>query len=436
MKRDLSSKLVAWKNSSRRKPLILEGARQVGKTWLLQEFGKTHYKNMAYFNFEEDPHLDDLFRDKLDPAVIIERLSLYQNQKIIPEDSLIFFDEIQNSENALNSLKYFQEKAGEYHVVSAGSLLGLKLRKIKSFPVGKVNFLHLYPLIFFEFLEAMSKPGLRTLLEKQKDFTPLPSPFHEELIDLLKIYYFTGGMPEVVSSYAEERDVTRVREIQSEILKSFAFDFSKYAAPTDMMKINQIWSSVPVHLARENKKFTFTTLRKNARAREYETALQWLIDAGLIYLSYKISLPGIPLEGYREENFFKIYLLDTGLLGAMSALSSRTLVEGNELFTHFKGALVENYVAQELRSKYETNLYYWASQGQAEVDFIVSHDEKILPLEVKAGKNQRSHSLQEYAKKHNPPVLSCTSLSHFEVHGQRVNYPLYAISLFPYSMES
>ena len=429
MKRELTARLMAWKNSSRRKPLILQGARQVGKTYLLREFGKTQYKDVAYFNFEEDPRLETFFQGKLDPHRIIEHLSIYQNRKIT-EDCLLFFDEIQGSENALSSLKYFQEKANNYHIVSAGSLLGLKLKKIKSFPVGKVNFLHLYPLSFFEFLEAINRSNLKKMLVEKEDFNPLPQPFHEELIELLKTYYFIGGMPEAISHYVQEKDLNSVREIQKEILKSFAFDFSKYATPSDVIKLNRIWSSIPAQLAKENKKFNFAALHKNARAREYENALQWLIDVGLVSPSYKISIPGVPLEGYREESF-KLYLLDTGLLGAMNDLTTRSIVEGNTLFTHFKGAFVENYVAQELTSKHESPLYYWASKGEAEVDFVMSRDEEVLPLEVKSGTHQRARSLQEYGKKYKPSTLSCTSLANFEKEGRQLNYPLYAVSLFP-----
>lgn len=431
MKRDLYKKLLSWKNSPRRKPLLLQGARQVGKTYLLKEFGKREYQDLAYFNFEEDPRLDGLFEGRLDPEKIVERLSIYQNRKIHPRQSLVFFDEIQESEKALNSLKYFQEEANDTPVVAAGSLLGIKLKQVKSFPVGKVNFLSLHPLSFFEFLDANGKTGLLKHLQEKKDFEPVALPFHEELIELLKIYTFVGGMPEVVSQYVETKDFNVVREVQREILKAFSFDFSKHALPSDVIKISQIWSSIPVQLAKENKKFIFSALHKSARGREYENALQWLIQAGLIHPCYRVSLVGVPLDGYAEKNVFKIYLLDTGLLGAMSDLAPKTIIEGNELFTHFKGAFVENYVAQELISRHERHLSYWASSAEAEVDFLLAQEETIFPLEVKAGSGGRARSLAEYGKKYDPPQLALTSLANFEKRGKTCYYPLYSVALFP-----
>lgn len=431
MKRDLYTNLLLWKTSPLRKPLVLQGARQVGKTYLIKEFGNGEYDSLAYFNFDEDPGLDALFQGRLEPSLIIERLSAYNNEKINPEDTLIVLDEIQESPNALNSLKYFCEKANQYHLISAGSLLGIKLSQAKPFPVGKVNFLHLYPMTFFEFLDAVEKPNLRHIVEKQKSFAPLVLPFHDELVELLKIYYFVGGMPEAVLGYVTTRDFNAVRETHKDIMKSYVLDFSKHAPKSDVMKISRIWESIPAHLARENKKFTFSTLGKSARAREYENALQWLADAGLIYKSYNISIPGIPLEGYSEKNVFKAFLLDTGLLGSMVNLTPKTIMEGNKLFTHFKGAFAENYVAQELVARHQRQLYYWTSRGIAEVDFIVARGEEILPLEVKSGMGRRSRSLKEYGKKYNPPILSRTSQSNFSRSPVICNYPLYGVSLFP-----
>ncbi len=431
MKRDLYARLLSWKSSPRRKPLVLQGARQVGKTWLLKAFGNSEYDHLASFNFDEDPGLDDLFQGSLEPSTLIERLSAYDNERIKPGATLIVLDEIQESPGALNSLKYFCEKAGQYHVIAAGSLLGIKLTRTKPFPVGKVNFLHLYPMTFFEFLTAVGKLNLRRVVEEHTSFTPLLRPFHDELIDLLRIYYYTGGMPEVVSSYLATRDFSIVRDTQKEILQSYALDFSKHAPSSDVMKISQIWESIPTHLSRENKKFTFSTLSKNARARAYENALQWLVDAGLIYKSYNVSIPGVPLEGYAEHHIFKLFMLDTGLLGAMLDLTPKTIVEGNKLFTHFKGAFVENYVAQELRARHERQLYYWTSRGRAEIDFIVAKDEEVLPLEVKSGMVKRSKSLGEYGKRYKPSLLSRTSQSNFSTSRGICNYPLYAASLFP-----
>lgn len=431
MKRDLYTKLLAWKISDRRKPLILQGARQVGKTYLLREFGENEYTDFAYYNFDEDPGLDELFRQKLDPEFLIERLSNYRNKKIQPEKTLIFFDEVQESGGALNSLKYFSEKAGHYHIVSAGSLLGIKLSSSKPFPVGNVNFLMLYPMTFFEFLNAVGKPNLRDLLEKQNSLTALASTFHNELIEILKTYYFVGGLPEAVLHYTTTRDLIAVREIHREILKAYTLDFSKHAPKDDVMKISQIWSSIPAQLARENKKFTFSAIGKTARMREYENALQWLVDSGTIYKSYNISIPGVPLDGYAEKNIFKVFFLDVGLLGAMTDLTPKTLTMGNELFTHFKGAFVENYAAQELTARHEKQLYYWTSKGMAEVDFILPVDEEIYPLEVKSGMNMRSRSLGEYGRRYNPPFLSRVTQHNFGMLRGIHNYPLYAVSLFP-----
>jgi len=430
MKRHLHAQLIAWKEDPRRKPLVMEGARQVGKTYLLTHFGQEEYEDFAYFNFEQDPHLDDLFQGKLEAERLIEKLSIYREKKIKSKETLIFFDEIQESESALKSLKYFHEQANHYHIVSAGSLLGIKLKYLQGFPVGQVNFLTLRPVSFFEFLEASGKTQLKELLEKKKDIDPLPESFHQELIDLLKIYYYIGGMPEVTQSYLEERDFDKVRHLQKEILKSFEYDFSKHASGNIIHKIRQVWASLPSQLARENKKFTYTAIKKNARARDYEEALQWLVDAGLVQKCVSLTQIGLPLSGYADEHYFKVYLLDVGLLGAMYDLSARTIVEGNNLFTHFKGALVENYVAQELRQQ-KPSLYYWTSRGQAEIDFVVEHSEKIFPLEVKAGKNARSRSLQEFQKKYQAPHLSCTSLLHFHERNKVIYYPLYAILLFP-----
>ena len=434
VKRRLYSKLVEWKNESSRKPLILEGARQVGKTYLLRDFGQREYERLAYFNFEEDPKLASLFQGNLEPRHLIDQLSIYQSlkddSKITPQ-SLIFFDEIQECPEALNSLKYFQESAPEYHVIAAGSLLGVKLKTLRSFPVGKVHFLQLHPLSFLEFLNAMDKTPLKDLLEAPLSLSPLPSIFHEELNQLLKTYLFVGGMPEAVQSYVHTREGSAVRKIQNDILRSFSLDFAKHAPPTDIMKISRIWSSIPSQLAREKKKFTLSLLHKNARGREYEGALQWLTDAGLIQKVYRISLPHLPLEGYREESVFKIYLLDTGLLGALCDLSYRTVVEGNEILTHFKGSLTENYVAQELKATHEKTLYYWESRGEAEVDFLLAWDEDVWPLEVKSGSSKKLRSLTEYSKKYHPPCLSLTSPDPFSKNNPLCHYPLYGISLFP-----
>lgn len=433
MKRDIYKQLIEWKQSELRKPLILRGARQVGKTYILLEFAKKEYENYIYLNFEDDPTLDALFSQRFDKEKIITGLSIYGGGvKVLPGSTLIIFDEIQASNHALNSLKYFNERAKEYHIAAAGSLLGIKLGGQRSFPVGQVTFLDLYPATFLEFLDAVGKPELRGLIEgTNKDFESFPEPFHIELIDLLKYYYFTGGMPEAVSVYCKTRSFDAARKIQKDIMDTYLLDFTKHADSSEVMKITSVWQSIPVHLSKENKKFIFSVVRENARAREYEVALQWLCDAGLIYKCYNISRPGIPLMGYANENIFKVYLLDIGLLGAMVNLSPATLISGNAIFTHFYGAFVENYAAQQLRSKFTGNLFYWSSQGKAEVDFVYSVDDRVYPLETKAGFNLLSKSLKVYNDKYDPVVVSRSNLLNLRKDGKTCNYPLYAISLFP-----
>jgi hypothetical protein len=431
MQRDIYQALLAWKSSRRRKPLLLRGARQVGKTYVLQKFGEREYSHVAYLNFEEEPLLDDFFKSNLTPRKIIRNLSLYVKHDIKPEEDLIIFDEIQASNNALNALKYFNEKANEYHIAAAGSLLGIKLTKPKSFPVGKVNFLSMYPLTFLEFLDAINRGELRKLIESTSDFTPYPEPFHRELTDLLRTYYYVGGMPEAVHFFAETNDLSGVREIQNEILNSYILDFAKHAPPQDIPKLSLIWDSIPIQLGKENKKFIFSALKKSARAREYENALQWLQDTGLILRSNLVKAGKMPLNAYAEKSIFKIYVLDVGLLGALAKIPPDILARDDQLFTEYKGAFVENYVAQQLTSHKEAELYYWKSDGLAEIDFICEGGNHVFPLEAKAGINPRSKSLGFYAEKYNPPILSRTTLLNLKRDGNIINYPLYAISLFP-----
>lgn len=431
MERDIYQKLLAWKSSRRRKPLLLKGARQVGKTYLLQKFGAQEYSRVAYLNFEEEPLIDDFFKSNLTPEKIIRNLSLYVKHGIKPEEDLIIFDEIQASNNALNSLKYFNEKANQYHIAAAGSLLGIKLTKPKSFPVGKVNFLNMYPLTFLEFLDAINRGELRKLIESTTDFTPYPEPFHRELTDLLRVYYYVGGMPEAVHFFAETNDFLGVREIQKEILNSYILDFAKHAPPQDIPKLSQIWDSIPVQLGKENKKFIFSALKKSARAREYESALQWLQDTGLILRVNLAKAGKMPLSAYAEKSIFKLYVLDIGLLGALAKTPPDILARDDQLFTEYKGAFVENYVAQQLTSFKETELYYWKSDGLAEIDFICEEGHHVFPLKAKAGINPRSKSLGFYAGKYDPPILSRTTLLNLKHDGNIINYPLYAISLFP-----
>jgi predicted AAA+ superfamily ATPase len=437
MKRDFYTKLLEWKQSEVRKPLILKGPRQVGKTYILKEFGKNEYSNTAYFNFEEDSTLKDFFMGRIQPERIIEKLSIFYETKILPHKTLIIFDEIQNSPKALTALKYFYENANDYHVAAAGSLLGLKIGHASPFPVGMVNFLNLYPLSFGEYLEAVGKSKLRQFLEDKKDFEPLVTAFHEELIDHLKMYYFVGGMPEAVKQYARNKDLEKVRRIHNDILEAYFRDFSKYSTKTEAVRIIRTWDTIPVLLAKENKKFKYSEISKNARTRDYHEAIQWLKDAGLVYKCSNIRTPKVPLSGYKEDNIFKLYLLDTGLLGAMLNLSARTIVEGNRLFLGYNGAFTENYAAQELMAGrlfedvHLKELYYWTTNSAAEVDFIVHFNDAVYPLEVKAGTSRRKTSLMVYGEKYSPPVLSRATLMNFRQEENLCNYPLYALSHFP-----
>ena len=370
MKRDIYSQLIAWKKNANRQPLLLQGARQVGKTYLLKAFGREAYKQCCYINFEETPRCKFFFESDLKPERIVRELGIFLEMKIDPLDTLIILDEIQECPNALTSLKYFCEHAPEYHIAAAGSLLGVKLSGAKGFPVGKVQFFHLFPMSFFEFLDAFHKPMLRKMLERIETVEPILEPYHLELIELLKIYFYVGGMPKAVLSYVERQDFEEVRRIQDDILKAYLQDFSKHDPIPLLMKITQIWSSIPIHLGKENKKFIFSAIRQSARAREYEDALRWLIDAELIYKTALITAPKLPLMSYGDHEAFKVYLLDVGLLGAMSRLPARIIVEGDQLFVEFKGSLTENYVAQALKTAHGGDLYYWTSERDAEVDFL------------------------------------------------------------------
>jgi len=432
MKRDVYQKILEWKSSKRRKPLLVRGARQVGKTYILKQFGHNEYENVAYFNFEENPALDDFFQQRLDPKTIIANLSLYLDREIRPGNELIIFDEIQASNYALNALKYFNEQASEYHIATAGSLIGITLSRPKSFPVGKVNFLNMYPLTFLEYLDAVGKPRLRQLIETKKDFNPFPQVFHNELVEWLRKYFFVGGMPEPVKHFVETGSLGEVREVQKEIIDSYMLDFAKHAITSDIPKLGMIWNSIPAHLSRENKKFIFSAIRKSARAREYESALQWLEAAGLIYKSFQVATAKYPLKGYMNRSSFKVFVLDVGILGAMANLSPRALVANGTLFSEYKGAFVENYVAQQLRSGKQIDLYYWTSEGKkAELDFLCEFGSQICPLEAKAGINPKSKSLNSFERQFNPAVLSRTTLLNMRHDGKIRNYPLYAITLFP-----
>jgi len=432
MKRDIYAKLLSWKSSPRRKPLLLQGARQTGKTFTLKEFGRNEYGNTVYCNFEEDPGFDRFFQRDLNPERILAELSIYMNLEIRPEADLIIFDEIQVSNRALNSLKYFAEQRSDVHIAAAGSLLGVKLSGPGSFPVGKVNFLHLYPMTFMEFLTAMKGSKYRKLLEDVDAFVPLTEAFHINLIDLLRCYYFVGGMPEAVKQFAETGNGWETRRIQEEIIKSYVLDFAKHAPATDIPKLNRVWDSIPKHLARENKKFVFSAVKKGARGRAYENALTWLEDAGLIYRANAVVSAKHPLKHYADTGCFKVYALDVGLLGAIAKSPVELLAKGERLFNEYEGAFVENYVAQQLVSHFPQMLYYWRSKGgRAELDFLFQFADQIFPLEVKAGINPKSKSLKSFDLQFKPSRLARTNLLNFKKDGKICNLPLYAVSRLP-----
>ncbi|MEW5946381.1 MAG: AAA family ATPase [bacterium] len=431
MNRDVLTQLQAWKKNARRKPVILRGARQVGKTWALKRFGGDEYRDVAYFNFEEDKSIGSLFEKDRAPERIIRNLSLYRRAPILPGETLIILDEIQESNDALNSLKYFREDGAGYHVAAAGSMIGVKLSAPGSFPVGKVEFLDMYPMMFPEFLEASGEPGLRRLLADTAEFRPYPEPFHVRLIELLRLYYFIGGMPEAVSMFLDRADLDAVRKVQRDILEGYVLDFAKHAPASDIPKLSAIWESLPAQLGRENKKFMYSAARKGARAREYDDAMRWLCDAGLAIACHKVSAGKVPLKAYADASAFKLYAFDVGLLGALAGLSPRIVVEGDAVFRQFEGMFVENYVAEQLRAVFGGEMHYWASAGAAEVDFVFEVDGRVYPLEVKAGVNLRSKSLDSFARKYAPPQLSRASLENLKKDGNKANFPLYAVHLFP-----
>jgi predicted AAA+ superfamily ATPase len=426
MKRDSINDLYKWKESAYRKPLIVRGARQTGKTWLLKEFGQTAYKNTVYVNFEETPTLQNLFLNDFDVPRILTTLQIYSQTIIVPGETLIIFDEIQSAEKGITTLKYFCENAPEYHLVAAGSLLGMGLNPNISFPVGKVNFLDLRPMSFTEFLSAINEDSLAEIIKKQD--WDIISIFHQKLTDYLRFYLFTGGMPEVVKVFAETRNWELVRQTQNQILHSYEGDFSKHAPREIVPRIRMIWQSIPAQLAKENKKFIFGIIREGARAKDFELAIQWLVDSGLILKSHRISKPNLPLIAYQDLSVFKLFLHDVGLLGAMSGLNVRSLIEGNAVFTEFKGALTEQFVMQQLRLKSETYIAYWTNErSTAEVDFVVQNEGEIIPIEVKSGENLRSKSFRLFCEKYKPEKAIRTAIVPYKKEEWMTNVPLYGI---------
>lgn len=424
MKRFAIDDLVKWKNASRRKPLVIEGARQVGKTWLVKDFGTRYYKNIAYINFEEQVYLRDLFKVDFDTERILGAISAATHTTITPGETLIFLDEIQEAANGITALKYFNENAPDQHVIVAGSLLGLELHRRSSFPVGKVQFLTLRPMCFLEFLDAVGETRLAQFIESKN--WPNLDTFAPKLKELLKQYYYIGGMPEAVLSYSLNHDPAEVREIQKEILKSYDFDFSKHAPAEIVPRIRMLWNSLPAQLSKENRKFIYGLVKEGARAREYEIALQWLSDGGLIYIIHNVTAPRIPLKSYEEKSAFKIFMLDVGLLGAMSGLDSSTIVDGNRIFTEFKGALTEQYTLQELILKHEL-FYYSKANSQQEIDFLIQDNGKIIPIEVKAEENLKARSLRQFVADNQTETAYRTSMSNYRMESWMTNIPLYAI---------
>ena len=419
-------KLYKWKNSKRRKPLIIEGARQVGKTWLMKEFGKQAYADTVYINFDSNSRMADLFSADLDTDRLIMGLELYAGRKINPENTLLIFDEVQEVPRALASLKYFYENAPQYHIVCAGSLLGIALHQGTSFPVGKVDFLKLYPLSFSEFLMATGNERFAELLKKQ-DYEMITS-FRQTYIDALKHYYFVGGMPESVQSFAESKDFNEVRAIQKRILAAYEQDFSKHAPNEIVPKIRMLWNSIPSQLARENKKFIYGLVREGGRAREYETAIMWLSDCGLVHKVSRVNAAGIPLKAYEDLKAFKLFIVDVGLLGCMTGLRQRTLLDGDDLFVEFKGALTEQYVCQQLETIEDLGIYYYTNdRSSCEIDFVVDTGEQIVPIEVKAETNLRAKSLKTYRERFEPELSVRTSMADYKKEDWLLNLPLYAI---------
>lgn len=426
MERTLYTALRRWKNADSRKPLILQGARQVGKTWLMKEFGKNEFEQVAYLNFESSVRLQSIFSDDFDTVRILSILEIEINQKIDPEKTLIIFDEIQAAEKGLTALKYFQEQAPECYIIAAGSLLGVSLQGSSSFPVGKVDFLRMYPLSFFEFLDAIGQSLIREHLAAQ-NWTVL-EVFHDKLVEYLRLYYFIGGMPEAVKSYVEKADLNAVRAIQEKVLLGYEYDFAKHAPSDQVPKIRLVWQSLISQLAKDNRKFIYGQVRDGARAKDFETAIQWLADAGLVLKVHDVEKPALPLAAYRNLSAFKLFLLDVGLLNAIAGVPPTVLLDKNNILVEFKGAMTEQFVAQQLIIRYE--LYYWvAARGSAEIDFVLQAQNQIIPMEVKAEENLKSKSLSIFVQKFHSQTAYRCSMSPFRQQDWMTNIPLYGVNI-------
>lgn len=422
------SKLLAWKNSPYRKPLILKGVRQVGKTWVLKEFGKLYYKNIAYFNFDENKEYKQFFETTKNVERILQNLMLASGQKIEAENTLVIFDEVQDCPEVINSMKYFCENAPQYHVACAGSLLGITLAKPSSFPVGKVNFMQINPMNFTEFLLANGDENLAKYIEQIDKIEQIPDAFFNPLCEKLKMYYVTGGMPESVLMWAKARDVNAMQETLFEIITAYERDFAKHPNVSEFPKISMIWNSIPSQLARENKKFLYKVVKNGARAREYEDALQWLVSAQLVYKIYRNTAPSLPIAAYDDVSAFKIYLADVGLLRRLSQLAPTAFAEGNRLFTEFKGALTENYVLQALLTQFEVMPRYWSQTNPPyEVDFLIQRENDIFPVEVKSEANISSRSLKKFKElfPNQTKLRIRFSLNNLKLDDDMLNIPLF-----------
>lgn len=424
MERKIVQYLELWKNDLYRKPLIIQGARQVGKTWVMKEFGKTHFQNVIYINFESSVRLQQIFLDDFNIQRIISVLEIESGETIVPEATLLILDEIQEAEKGLTALKYFNENAPEYFVMAAGSLLGVSLQKNNTFPVGKVDFLTLFPMSFEEFLLNLNETGLiKAIADKNWHVV---APFHEKLIQYLRIYYFVGGMPEAVQMYINTKNFTQVRAVQNNILLGYENDFAKYAPIEIVPRIRMVWQSIVGQLAKENKKFIYGQIKKGARAKEFETAINWLTNAGLLLKCSRISKPTVPLKSYTDYDVFKLFLLDVGLLTATANLSEQILLEKNQILIEFKGALTEQFVAQELVLNYD--LFYWtAERATAELDFIIQKNQDCIPIEVKAEENLKAKSLKVFEEKFKTNKATRISMRHYRAEDGLENRPLYAI---------
>lgn len=423
MYRKIMEKLIEWKNDKDRKPLILRGARQVGKTYIIKQFGEENYDGVAYFNFDHDTQLYNMFENTKDPVRILEQLSFVYGKAIVPGKTLIVFDEIQECPNALNSLKYFEEEAKQYHIISAGSLLGIRLSHT-SFPVGKVDFLDMYPMTFTEFLEADGCKNLVDYMDSIKAIENIPDIFFDKLSEKLKAYFIIGGMPEVVNSWVTDKDMEKVNKIQDSILKSYESDFSKHTSNVEANRISIIWNSIPSQISKENKKFLYQTAKNGARAREYQGAVNWLKDANVVNKIYNVTKPCMPLISYNDLSSFKMYLNDVGLLRKKTDLDSKVIVEGNKLFQEFKGALTENYVLQTLVA-IGLNPYYFTFDNRYEIDFIIQYQNEIIPIEVKSSENVNNTSLKVYNEINRPKTRVRLSMKNLNKDDNLINIPLF-----------